>query len=593
MRKAAHTLLAATLALALVGGTASAQAPSIRVEVDQEIVNLHDELKLSFNVQGQYENFEPPKLDGFTVVDTGITRILNGRQNLLTHRYTLRPKKVGQLVVGSAKLWLGNKVIAQSRPLTVKVIRPKPKPPTSFAKAAVLTQSLGQGAFVRYKAPKGDYYVGEPFALELEVYARSDLRISGLETMSTPSLDGLLVEELATAGAQRKVEKARVGNDIMNYYVVSQQLAIPLRRGRILIDAATVRVGLRRGLLGNDIRVSRISQPFWINVKPVPTEGRPAGYKDGNIGRFTVSMSLVNDQGKTPTQIVTGERMVMRVEVRGEGNLAALSAPSIQAEDVFEIKPLPTGDDDAVVKSARGMTGGRTFQYLVRVLRPGEVEIPTAVLVSFDPVAGAFSTRREGGGRLTVTGDAITDITGAASSSGESVRPLIETATLSQGHSGKLSDAAWFWLLLALPFFAFLFVEGRHWARRRRDRDPDGQRARSALAIAKKRLRAAEQAQRDGLVKDFYGQIARTLTGYLEDRANIPATGMTHDQLSTAAVEAGYPRPLVDAAIVEMENCDFARFAPSESATNRMRETRERAGELLTKLDATNPTRRP
>jgi hypothetical protein len=146
---------------------------------------------------------------------------------------------------------------------------------------------------------------------------------------------------------------------------------------------------------------------------------------------------------------------------------------------------------------------------------------------------------------------------------------------------------------LALSLVGWALFELAHRRRRLDAQNPSQRAARLAHANAKKRLRAAENALRDGLVKDFYGQLARTLTSYLEERANLPATGMTHGELRQAARAAGYPADLVDRWVVEMENCDFARFAPSGSAADRMKEAAERVGQLIDALDRITPERRP
>ena len=42
-----------------------------------------------------------------------------------------------------------------------------------------------------------------------------------------------------------------------------------------------------------------------------------------------------------------------------------------------------------------------------------------------------------------------------------------------------------------------------------------------------------------------------------------------------------------------MENCDFARFAPTGSAAEKMREAAARVGALVDALDKIAPERRP
>jgi len=588
-----------TLALACVAALSAPalaqRQPRVTATVDQARISLHEELQLSVSIEGTYDDYQVPQLDDFQVVQEGMTQVLTGRRSSVTRNYTLRPKKAGELRIGPARLVRAGKVVAESRPLVVTVAEPAPLAPVTAAEAADLSRRVNDGLFLRMVVPKETYYVGEPFPLALEVYYQVGWQVTGADMVTQPKLDGLLVEDLQDDERNAHAKRVRVGATTLNHYPLVRQLATPLRAGRVLIDSATLRLGLSTGLLGSSRRYTRASEPYYIVVRDVPREGRPDTYDEGNLGRFDLTASLTDDRGQRPATVTTGQRMVMRVEVRGRGNLVTVKAPRIAASEAFDVQPLPGGVEDDVIKDEDGIRGTRTFQYIVTPLAPGERTVPKVTFSFFDPSTGKYATREALGGPLTVTGDRVTGEQNAAALSGEDVRPIfgVDRATLEPGAREPLSSQPLYWGFLALPLLGFLLVEAR-WRLRERDRRHPGQRAsRSAHANSKKRLRAAEQAMRDALVKDFYGQIARTLVGYLEERANIPATGMTHDEVRGAAREAGYPPDLVDRVIVEMENCDFARFAPHGSASDRMRETLDRTASLLGELDRVNPRRRP
>ena len=597
-RGASALLVAVVFAVGIgAGGAARAQAPPrVTVTTDRQRVALTEEFELSVSLEGTFDEVQVPPLDDFQVVQEGMTRVLNGRRASVTRNYTLRPKKAGTLTIGPARLVRDGKVVAESAPLTVVVAEPEVARPVSAAEAMDLSRYAGEGLFLRLEAPRGQVYVGEPFPLSLRVYFQSGWQVTGADLVAAPKLDGLLVEDLRAQGDREpRVERAQVGDAPMNHYPLVQQLATPLRAGRVLIDAATLRLSLSTGLIGAGRRYTRVTQPYWIDVLEVPREGRPETYDEGNLGRFELAASLTDDRGRTPQSVPTGQRLVLRVDVSGEGNLITLKAPRITAGPAFDVQPLPGGSEDDVQKDERGVRGRRTFQYIVTPLEPGRVEAPAVTLSFFDPATERFETRSALGGPLEVTGEKVTGRSNAAALSGEDVRPIFgdDRAKLEAGAHEPLSSSPLYWALLGVPLFAFLGVEVR-WRLGERDRRRPGQRAaRGAYANAKKRLRAAEQALRDRLVKDFYGQISRTLIGYLEERANLPATGMTHDELRHASRDAGYGADLVDRLVVEMENCDFARFAPHGSAADKMRETLDRASALLKELDRIPPRRRP
>ncbi|PKN58115.1 MAG: hypothetical protein CVU56_07555 [Deltaproteobacteria bacterium HGW-Deltaproteobacteria-14] len=584
------------LCIAAWATPAAAQAPPrVTATVDQGRIALYEELQLSVSLEGSYDEYQVPKMDDFQVVQEGMTQVLTGRRSSVTRNYTLRPKRAGTLQIGPARLTRGGRVVAQSDPLTITVAEPEALAPVTAAEAADLTRHANDGLFLQMATPRSVYYVGEPFPLSLEVYYQVGWQVTGADLVTSPKLDGLLVEDLRSPSRDPQVQRTRVGSTTLNHYPLVQQLATPLRAGRVLIDSATLRLGLSTGLLGASRRYTRSTEPYYIEVREVPPAGRPATFDEGNLGRFDLTASLTDDHGRTPTSVPTGQRMVMRVEVSGTGNLITVKPPRVRASDAFDVQSLPGGVEDEIVKDERGIRGKRTFQYIVTPLSPGAQVAPQVTFAFFDPASGEYVTKEALGGPLEVTGERVTGEKSAAALSGEDVRPIfgVDRARLDAGGREPLSSLPLYWGLLGLPLLGFVLVEAR-WRLRERDRRHPGQRAsRSAHANSKKRLRAAEQAMRDHLVKDFYGQIARTLIGYLEERANIPATGMTHDEVRAAARDAGYPGELADRVIVEMENCDFARFAPHGSASERMRETLDRTSALLGELDRVSPRRRP
>ncbi len=221
--------------------------------------------------------------------------------------------------------------------------------------------------------------------------------------------------------------------------------------------------------------------------------------------------------------------------------------------------------------------------------KPGDLVTPEVEFSYFDPSTARYETLQVPGTPITVVGRAILDGAASTALSGDDIGPHIDGHKLSSSPRAQVVASPLFWLLLLLPFASYVAIEVRHRLRAVHARDPGRRRARGALGNARKRLQLAEQVLKEGLVKDFYGHIARTLTAYFEERANLPAVGMTHDELREAALARGYSADDVDAAIVELENCDFARFAPAASATRQMRETLDRVAGIVARLDVIQP----
>ena len=53
------------------------------------------------------------------------------------------------------------------------------------------------------------------------------------------------------------------------------------------------------------------SQPIRLQVRELPSAGRPEFYRDGNVGNFTLEASVRDQMGQTPTTVPTGQRLVL------------------------------------------------------------------------------------------------------------------------------------------------------------------------------------------------------------------------------------------------------------------------------------------
>lgn len=580
-----------------VPAQAHAQSARVTVKADRTAIDVSGEVLVTVRMEGKFSNHQTPNLDDFEVLGQQRTQMFDGRGSSVVLQLTLRPKRAGTLTIGPAKLFQGGRLVAKSDPVAIKATKPRPPEPVSAAEARQRFQQPKGNLSLHASVKRDSYYIGEAFPIVWQLVAKPKVRITSLEMADRPRLDGLLVEDIRAPTAQFDVQQRRLGRKNYNVVTVAEMLATPLEVGPVLIDMSSARVGVadsqRRSFLQSSRRTAVKSQPFMITIKPLPTEGKPEGFSNSNIGVFSIATALKDEHGQQPQELRTGQRMILTLDVRGRGNLLGIKAPKLASDDNFDVQELPGIDKDKVVKDSRGVTGLRTFQYILTAVTPGTHEVPTVRFDYFNPERGRYEQRVQKGPTVKVTGNAISGDKSSAELTGEDVGPIITGVTLDSGSSSTLPRSWWYWLALGVPALLFVLVEVRHRLQSRDANDPLRRRSRSAFPNAKKRLKAAERAQQDGLVKDFYGQIGRTLTGYLEERANIPATGMTHDQVRAACSEAGYPAALVDAVVVEMENCDFARFAPSGSSGDKLRATLERTDELLKKLDAVTPKRRP
>ncbi|MCB9786800.1 MAG: protein BatD [Deltaproteobacteria bacterium] len=594
MRRALQAATALVVLLVLAG-PALAEAAGVQVEVDRRSMTTDDDLNVEIRLSGDFDDYAEPTMEGFEVAARSqqqSIQIVNGRmsrQQVLSLRLVAR--RTGTLTIGSVVLSRGGRPVARSEPVQVQVREPATQPPVSADRAQDLARNAGLPLFLQAETPRTHYYVGEPFSLAWNLYFQPQVQVTGAEIVNKPALQGLLAEELMGPDDQLRVREKVIGGRTYRYVMRSLQLATGLEAGTATIDPMALRVAVgdvfRRG--AQTVR----STPFNLEIRPVPTEGRPKWFQEGNVGRFGLSGSLLDAAGTEPKTVQTGERLILDVTISGSGALLSVKAPEVDGGDAFDVQPLPASGEDDIQKDVSGMHGKRVFQFILVPRKPGKQKTPTVHFAWFDPTAEQFKELAWEGREIEVTGRAMASESQTAALAGEDIEPIIEGHTLRRDERLQLLGTPLLWALILLPLAGWLGTEITWRLRARAAKDPAKRRSRGAHKNARMRLGLAREAMKAGLVKDFYGHLSRTLTSYFEERANVPAMGLTHDELREAAGRAGYPADLLEAVIVELENCDFARFAPAGSADAQMREAAARAQELLGRLDRVEPRRLP
>ncbi|MBL9078732.1 MAG: BatD family protein [Planctomycetes bacterium] len=115
------------------------------------------------------------------------------------------------------------------------------------------------------------------------------------------------------------------------------------------------------------------SAPDQLRVRPLPIDGRPAGFA-GAVGEFTL-------QARTAaTAVAVGDSFEVELELGGRGNFERLAPPPPPPLSGFHVQG---------VRDRRGASG-RTFVLDVLALREGATAVPPIEVATFSPAAGRY-----------------------------------------------------------------------------------------------------------------------------------------------------------------------------------------------------------
>jgi hypothetical protein len=144
-------------------------------------------------------------------------------------------------------------------------------------------------------------------------------------------------------------------------------------------------------------------------------------------------------------------------------------------------------------------------------------------------------------------------------------------------------------VMLAAPPGAWLLVLVGDALRRSLARETAGSKRRRARRSARRRLRVAEYHIKAQRPSAFFGECARVIYEHLEYRLGAKVEALTLGELREHLLKHGFDKETAEACVKELENCDFARFAPSASGPGEMRAALRRVRTLLGWIEKTRP----
>lgn len=435
---------------------AHAAEVEVSSDVDRNSLNPDDTFTLTITVSAAKEvNVSEPKLPAMG--DFDVINAWSGQETQATfittptgpefktvrsvhYNYMLQPKRQGSLMVGSAEVVVDGRSYL-TKPIGVKVApgaglktpprggRRGTKPPSGMnfppgifddeeedLFQQFLRRQLPKGAppavgskrlainpndafFVHVEADKTDVYVNEQITVSFYLYTKSQIR--DLDTLKYPSLTGFWKEDLEISTRLNFIPEMVNGETYQKALLVSYAL-FPIKEGTATVDAYTAKctvISLADQFgMGRPFVVTKSSPPLKINVKPIPTEGRPANYS-GAVGGFQVS-ARVDDQN-----ILSHQPFTFKIRFEGRGNAKLIDLPPFQPPEGMEVY-----DTQKDAKFFASGTSFKDFSVLMIPRREGEFTIPPMAVSIFDPQAKKFVTKATEPVRVNVgKGTAPTD----------------------------------------------------------------------------------------------------------------------------------------------------------------------------------------
>jgi hypothetical protein len=254
--------------------------------------------------------------------------------------------------------------------------------------------------------------------------------------------------------------------------------------------------------------------------------------------------------------------------ISGKGNLKLLDALKPQfPPDLESYDPNIT---DKVSTTAAGMSGSRTYEYLLIPRSAGDFKFTSIDFSYFDPEKKTYVTLQSpefnlhvekganGAGQAVAPTRAKEDIKVV----GTDIRFIKTGNTDLQKQTNAFYGTAPFYVLLILPlilFAGFIFYYRKKLAE---ESDIVAMRSRNAGNIARKRLSVANAALQNKDHSPFYEEIYKGLISYISDKLHLPVSGLTKEAIASSLESRGASAETVSLLVKTLDECELARYAP-------------------------------
>lgn len=570
----------------------SAQGVTFRAVAPNAVVK-GEQFRLQFVANKEGKDLRLPEIKDFeilfgpTVSSSYSQQTINGKttsQSSYSYTYILVAHNEGSFTIPAANIVVDGSNY-KSNALQVKVL-----PPDKNAQAqnqssesnadraageASAPRSTGtvsaSDAFIRAIISKNSVYEQEGFSVTFRLY--TTLNVVNFGKIEFPEFEGFMVEEVdLPANQQLKLEHYNG----RNYYTadLKKSLLFPQRSGKISIPAGRIEMvfsvpsGRRVStFFGSqevtaDVKKAMVTNPVSINVLPIPA-GKPDSYCNA-VGNFTFRPSISTQQTRA------NEPLTVTLEISGTGNLKLIQNPKVEFPTNFETyDPTVTNTLSA---ASNGLSGTRKIEYLAIPRYEGSYTIPPVTFSYFDFSSKSYKTLSSPEYHIQVAKGDPSKASASNYVSQQDVKVEQDIRYLKTGTPEFQSNKSFFagslgyWLWYAIPALFLLCLYLFYRKQARENANIALVRTKKANKMAIRRLKVAEKYLRQNNKESFYDETLRAVWGYFSDKLSIPAANLSRENIGAELSKYGIEDALITKFMGILNTCEFARYAPGESA---------------------------
>ena len=443
---------------------------------------------------------------------------------------------------------------------------------------------IGKGngnLFMRASVSKTTAYEQEALVYTVKMYT-SYSAIKFVGATASPKFDGFVVEESKQTDTQLRYETYQ--GKVYATAVIARYIIFPQMTGNLKVTGNTYTVSVDEREYYNDQFFGQmaVSRPLKltvspndlnVNVKALPSP-KPADFS-GGVGKFSISSSMPS------TSLRTGETASIVYTVSGSGNLKYVTLPDLALVYPKQIEVYSPQTDVKANVGASSVSGTVKFDYSLMPDEEGEFKIPDVVLVYFNPETGKYE-------KSVAKGYTVTVGKGKASAKSHRNRAKFDDKLLPVTGDYDVENliSSWaYWLVYVIAVLLLLTAAVVYRKYVKANADISAVMSRKASKMARRRLRKAAKCMRRGDAASFYDEMLHALWGYISYKLKMPTSELSRDNISEVLLEAGIMQQSVSMLIELIDNCEFAKYSPSNEQLSSMNSVYENGAEVINQLE--------
>lgn len=565
-----------------------AEEISFDASLDADRVPMGSAAQLTLTVHGTQDVSQVtlPAIDGFEARYVGPStqvKVVNGEYSTAkAFSYMLIPLKEGKFTIPAVEVSIKGQVF-QTKPIIIDVITSASLPsqgqngPSESAGAAdpeVLsdTHAIAEKVQMAIALPASAGYLYEEVPLSVKLYVRE----LPVQDISFPQFtqDGYVLSEFSRPRQYQEQVNGKTFEVVeFNARLTATRSGTLTLGPAVITGSLLIKNNVRRNPFGNNAfddeffsgffnsyqkkPLTITSRPVEFTVKPLPAEGKPAGFS-GGVGRFTFDVTAA------PLKVKAGDPVTLKMTVAGTGDLKTIRMPEFK-DTRFKVY-------DPQVKESDGQ---KLLEQVIVPLNEGKGEIPALSFNYFDTSTGQYAVVTRGPFELEVLPTEKGQEFQAVGFTERPVSLLKESfgkdIVFVKDRPGRLHEKHG-WMarnsVFLVVFVIFLNVWGAflgyYLYRRKLALDPGFARRSVALRSARVALNALKPRIIEGAGRDFYTELFRIFSQYLEKKIALPPGGCDFSLVEGTLSSRGFPREKIALLAGLFELAERARFASAQ-----------------------------